>query len=57
MNQQGDLLKALKEDENWWTLYTDGASRGNPGSSGAGAVLKNPEGLPLADFNRFIRGL
>jgi len=27
-----------------WSLYCDGASRGNPGPAGAGAVLVNPRG-------------
>ncbi|MDX1691669.1 MAG: ribonuclease HI family protein [Acidimicrobiia bacterium] len=27
-----------------WTLYADGASRGNPGPSGIGAVLYDPDG-------------
>jgi ribonuclease HI len=31
-----------------WTLFTDGASRGNPGPAGAGAVLLDAEGRELA---------
>ncbi|MCW5201091.1 ribonuclease HI family protein [Desulfobulbus sp. F4] len=31
-----------------WTLFTDGASRGNPGQAGAGAVLFDAEGRELA---------
>ncbi|WP_417915202.1 ribonuclease HI family protein [Candidatus Electronema sp. JM] len=31
-----------------WTLFTDGASRGNPGPAGAGAVLFDAEGRELA---------
>ncbi|MDO8520112.1 MAG: ribonuclease HI family protein [Deltaproteobacteria bacterium] len=27
-----------------WILYSDGASRGNPGESGAGAFLRNEKG-------------
>jgi ribonuclease HI len=31
-----------------WTLFTDGASRGNPGPAGAGAALFDTEGHELA---------
>jgi len=34
------------------TLNADGASRGNPGPSGAGAVLKDPEGLVVAEISQ-----
>lgn len=27
-----------------WTVYTDGASRGNPGKSGCGAIIYSPDG-------------
>src|SRR5262245_31614350 len=30
-----------------WTLYSDGASRGNPGPAGAGAYLITPEGAEI----------
>ena len=35
-----------------WTLYSDGASRGNPGPSGAGALLINEKGeeFPLTFY-------
>lgn len=35
-----------------WTLYCDGASRGNPGQSGAGALLISPAGeeVPLTRY-------
>jgi len=36
----------------WWTLYTDGASRGNPGPAGAGAVLCDEAGTVLAEISR-----
>jgi ribonuclease HI len=35
---RGDL------EQGTWTLYCDGASRGNPGPAGAGAVLADPRG-------------
>jgi ribonuclease HI len=31
-----------------WTLFTDGASRGNPGPAGAGAAIFDAEGRELA---------
>ena len=34
--------------------YTDGASRGNPGQSGIGVVLKDEEGNTLASHHDFI---
>jgi len=36
------------------TIYTDGASRGNPGLAGAGVVLKSDEGRVLARVARFL---
>lgn len=33
----------------WYTLYSDGASRGNPGPSALGAVLVGPEGEVVAE--------
>ncbi|HET7699891.1 MAG TPA: reverse transcriptase-like protein [Candidatus Limnocylindria bacterium] len=35
-------------------LYADGASRGNPGPSGAGAVLLDADGRVLAELTRFL---
>lgn len=36
------------------TIYTDGASRGNPGLAGAGAVLKSDDGRVVARVARFL---
>ena len=36
------------------TIYTDGASRGNPGLSGAGVLLKSYDGRVLARVARFL---
>ena len=35
-----------------WILYCDGASRGNPGQAGAGALLISPDGeeIPLTRY-------
>jgi ribonuclease HI len=35
-------------------LNFDGASRGNPGQAGAGAVLKTPEGAVLSRSKRYV---
>jgi ribonuclease HI len=35
-------------------LFTDGASRGNPGPAGAGAVIKNQEGEVLLEKSQFL---
>lgn len=35
-------------------IYTDGAARGNPGESGAGVVLKTPEGEEVGRFGRYL---
>lgn len=37
-----------------WTLYVDGAARGNPGPAGAGAVLLNPTGDLLGEFCEYL---
>uniref|UniRef100_A0A7V4G7B2 Ribonuclease HI family protein n=1 Tax=Desulfobacca acetoxidans TaxID=60893 RepID=A0A7V4G7B2_9BACT len=37
-----------------WTLYCDGASRGNPGPAGAGFILFDPEGRERAAGSRFL---
>ena len=35
-------------------LYSDGASRGNPGPSGAGAVLLDADGHVIAELTKFL---
>ena len=35
-------------------VYSDGASRGNPGPAGAGAVITDARGTPLARLGRFL---
>ena len=35
-------------------LYSDGASRGNPGLAGAGAVLLDAEGHVIAELTKFL---
>ena len=52
MNEQGNLFDNTARDKGWWILNTDGASRGNPGPAGAGAVLRGPEGAVLGELSR-----
>lgn len=35
-------------------LYADGASRGNPGPSGAGAVLLDADGRVIAELTKYL---
>jgi ribonuclease HI len=35
-------------------LYIDGASRGNPGRAGAGAVITNEEGKRMVEMSRYL---
>jgi len=54
MNEQGNLFDSAELNDGWWTLNTDGASRGNPGPAGAGAVLRDPEGVILGELSRSL---
>jgi ribonuclease HI len=35
-------------------IYTDGGSRGNPGPSASGAVIKTPSGEKLAEVSKYL---
>jgi ribonuclease HI len=37
-----------------YRIYSDGASRGNPGPSGIGAVILDPSGKPVHEIARYI---
>ena len=37
-----------------WTINVDGASRGNPGEAGAGAVIKDPEGQTVKKLKKYL---
>ena len=41
-------------NENYATLYTDGASRGNPGKAGAGIILYDPNGHILCESKKYL---
>ncbi len=40
--------------EGWHTAHCDGGSRGNPGPSGYGAVIEDPEGRVVARLSEFL---
>lgn len=37
-----------------YAIYVDGASRGNPGKAGAGAVIKDPEGRIVKKLKKYL---
>lgn len=41
-------------EEGVWSLYCDGASRGNPGLAGAGVVLIDPDGEVREELHEFL---
>ena len=43
-----------KENVGTWRLLVDGASRGNPGPAGAGAVLFDPDGHQRGQVSRYL---
>jgi probable phosphoglycerate mutase len=38
----------------WHTAHCDGGSRGNPGPSGYGAVVEDPQGRVVARLSEFL---
>ncbi|KAL0427066.1 UNVERIFIED_CONTAM: putative ribonuclease H protein [Sesamum latifolium] len=44
------IVKWEKPQRDWFKLNTDGASKGNPGISGAGGILRDPQGRVLFAF-------
>jgi len=38
----------------WYTAHCDGGSRGNPGPSGYGAVIEDPQGRTVARLSQFL---
>jgi len=43
-----------RRETGFWRLYCDGASRGNPGPAGAGAVLADPQGEIRARLTQYL---
>jgi len=52
----GNLFSAPEPmaQEGWFTAHCDGGSRGNPGPSGYGAVVEDPQGRVVARLGRFL---
>ena len=52
----GNLFDAPGPSANdgWFTAHCDGGSRGNPGPSGYGAVIEDPQGRTVARLSRFL---
>jgi probable phosphoglycerate mutase len=40
--------------EGWFTAHCDGGSRGNPGPSGYGAIVEDPQGRVAARLSQFL---
>jgi probable phosphoglycerate mutase len=45
---------ASSESGGWYTAHCDGGSRGNPGPSGYGAVIEDPQGQIVARLSEFL---
>lgn len=50
----GNLFDSSSDASNWFTAYCDGGSRGNPGPSGYGAVVHDPQGATVANLSQFL---
>jgi probable phosphoglycerate mutase len=52
----GNLFEAPAPSapEGWFTAHCDGGSRGNPGPSGYGAVVEDPQGCVVARLSEFL---
>ena len=37
-----------------YIIFTDGGSRGNPGPSGAGGIIRHPDGTVVAKISQFL---
>jgi probable phosphoglycerate mutase len=52
----GNLFEAPTpaSSEGWFTAHCDGGSRGNPGPSGYGAIVEDPQGRVVARLSDFL---
>jgi probable phosphoglycerate mutase len=52
----GNLFNAphASAPEGWFTAHCDGGSRGNPGPSGYGAIIEDPQGRVVASLSEFL---
>ncbi|MFP3868903.1 MAG: ribonuclease HI family protein [Desulfobacteraceae bacterium] len=41
-------------EQEYWTLYVDGASHGNPGPAGAGALLRDSQGRVRVELREYL---
>ncbi len=48
------LEPAQPASAGWYTAHCDGGSRGNPGPSGFGAVVEDPQGRVVARLSEFL---
>ncbi|GMR05021.1 MAG: hypothetical protein BMS9Abin23_0945 [Thermodesulfobacteriota bacterium] len=46
--------RGKKKADGFYEAYVDGASRGNPGESGAGAVIRDPSGNVAKRLKRYL---
>ena len=50
----GNLFPQPAISNEWVTAHCDGGSRGNPGPSGYGAVIEDPQGHVLAELSEYL---
>ena len=51
----GNLFdQSPRSDTAWYIAHCDGGSRGNPGPSGYGAVIEDPQGRTVACLSQFL---
>ena len=50
----GNLFDTAPTPVAWFTAHCDGGSRGNPGPSGYGAVIEDPQGQIVARLSKFL---
>jgi len=50
----GNLFDTTPTPVAWFTAHCDGGSRGNPGPSGYGAVIEDPQGQIVARLSKFL---
>lgn len=44
----------MAESQKVWSLMVDGASRGNPGEAGCGAVILDENGAVVRELSRYL---
>jgi ribonuclease HI len=56
MGMNKSLFGVAEDDRSggWFTAHCDGGSRGNPGPSGYGAVVEDPQGQVVARLSEFL---